>query len=70
MAQLGTVFAQFLAGSKIGRDSENMGQNENYFRIETPPSGNDTVAQYVNGTMVQGRISANDLIATDWSIVT
>jgi len=70
MAQLDAVFPQFIAGSRIGRDSENVGQNESYFRIETPPSGNDTVAEYVNGIMVHGRLSANDLIATDWSVIT
>jgi len=70
MAQLDAVFTQFLTGSKIGRTGNNQGQNEQYFRIETPPSGTDTVMEYVNGNVVQGRISAQELIANDWIIVT
>jgi len=69
MAQIDSVFTQFLAGSKIGRTSNNTGQNERYFRIEMPPSGNDSVMEYINGNVVQGRIDAQELIANDWIVV-
>ncbi len=70
MAQLDVILTSFLSGSNIGRDALNNGQNENYFRIETAPSGTQTVMQYVNGNVVQGHFDAQEMIETDWSIVT
>jgi len=67
MATWAALYPQLLAGTAVGRTSDNTGQNEDYYRLETAPSGDEVLFHFRNKIVSQYNSDAADQLATDWT---